>query len=98
MPTKTAIERTDLDHVVDTAADVFAEHGFTGVGVRELSEKCGVNPATLYYYFGSKEKLFEEVCRAKYRKAFDQIQGALVPGAASRNRNWSSSAVACSIC
>ena len=72
-------ERIDIDHVVDIAAEVFASHGFSGVGMRELSRRCEVSPPTLYYYFGSKEALFEQACRSKYQKAIDQTTRAVAP-------------------
>lgn len=56
------------------AAETFARHGFTGVGMRELSRECGVSLPTLYYYFGSKEKLFEAVCRDRYEKALGHVR------------------------
>ncbi len=63
---------------MDLAAEIFAEHGFSGVGMRELSSRCGVGAPTLYHYFGSKENLFDAVCVEKYRKAL--VSARLVIG------------------
>jgi nitric oxide reductase NorE protein len=54
---------------MEVAAEVFADHGFSGVGMRELCARCGIGAPTLYHYFGSKERLFEAVCVEKYKAA-----------------------------
>lgn len=71
------MERIDVDRVMSIAAETFAQHGFTGVGMREMARDCGVSLQTIYYYFGSKEKLFEAVCRDAYKKALAHISSGL---------------------
>ena len=39
------------------AAPVFRRHGFRGATVKALAHACGLRPASLYHYFGSKEEL-----------------------------------------
>ena len=45
--------------IMEAAEDLFAEKGFDGTSVRDISDKAGVNLAMISYYFGSKEKLLE---------------------------------------
>ena len=49
------------------AERLFADHGFDGVSVRQLTTAAGVNLAAVNYHFGSKEGLlaaiFEQRCR-----------------------------------
>lgn len=71
------MERIDVDRVMAIAAETFAQHGFTGVGMREIARDCGVSLQTIYYYFGSKEKLFEAVCRDAYHKALSHISSGM---------------------
>ena len=40
------------------AAKLFAEKGYNGVSMRELSEKTGLSKPTIYYYFGNKEGIY----------------------------------------
>ena len=57
-------EKTELDArlvLLQTAARLFAEHGFEAVSTRMLAKEAGVNMAMIAYYFGSKEKLFEAI-------------------------------------
>lgn len=44
--------------LVSKAVDVFAEHGFNGLGMRGIAEALGVSKSALYHYFSSKEELF----------------------------------------
>ena len=57
-------EKTELDArlvLLQTAARLFAEHGFEAVSTRMLAKEANVNMAMIAYYFGSKEKLFEAI-------------------------------------
>lgn len=45
--------------IMEAAEEMFAENGFTGTSIRDISEKAGINISMISYYFGSKEKLLE---------------------------------------
>ncbi len=47
--------------IMAAAEALFAEHGFAGVGVRQIAAAAGVNGAMIHYYFGNKEKLYHAV-------------------------------------
>lgn len=49
------------DRIIEEATRLFSEKGFNGVSVREIAEAVGVTKPTLYYYFASKEQLFESI-------------------------------------
>lgn len=51
------------DRLLDAAEELFSERGFDGTSVRELAVAAGCNVASVNYYFGGKEKLYEEVWR-----------------------------------
>ncbi|UCF64874.1 MAG: TetR/AcrR family transcriptional regulator [bacterium] len=40
------------------AAKLFAEKGYNGVSMREISERTGLSKPTIYYYFGNKEGIY----------------------------------------
>lgn len=48
----------DLDVLLQAALDAFAENGYDGTSVRELSRRLGVSHALLTARFGSKEGLW----------------------------------------
>ena len=39
------------------AAPVFRRHGYRGSTIKALAHACGLSPASLYHYFGSKQDL-----------------------------------------
>jgi AcrR family transcriptional regulator len=52
-------------HIIETATDLFARKGYEGTSIREIAERASVNLAMVNYYFGSKEKLFENIVEYK---------------------------------
>ncbi len=48
------------------AEKLFAEKGFHGVSVREITSKARVHLSAVNYYFGSKENLYLEVFRRRF--------------------------------
>lgn len=46
------------EHILTAAREVFARNGLKGSRTRELAQAAGINQATLFEHFGSKEELF----------------------------------------
>lgn len=46
-----------FSEILDYATEVFADKGYEGASMRDLSRLSGMSLAGLYYYFDSKEKL-----------------------------------------
>jgi AcrR family transcriptional regulator len=53
-------KRTEL---VEIAGRQFKNNGFRATTLAEIGHKAGLDRATVYYYFGSKEELFRECLR-----------------------------------
>ncbi len=47
--------------ILDAAERLFAEHGFAGTSLRQITREAGVNLAAVNYHFGSRERLIHEV-------------------------------------
>ena len=58
--------------ILEVAEKLFAENGFDGTSVRQISKEADVNVAMISYYFGSKEKMLEALLN--YRMADFKIQ------------------------
>lgn len=52
---------TKEENILFSAEKIFAEKGFAGTSIREISREANVNVSMISYYFGSKEKLFERI-------------------------------------
>ncbi|HEY5371675.1 MAG TPA: TetR family transcriptional regulator [Hanamia sp.] len=59
---------TKKEIIIESAIKLFSTKGFEGTSVREIATDAEVNVAMINYYFGSKEKLFENV--VEYRTSF----------------------------
>ena len=62
MDEKSGVRQT----ILAGALKLFSQRGYEGVSVSELTEAAGITKPTLYYYFGSKEGVFESVCQSHY--------------------------------
>lgn len=51
--------------IFNAAADEFAEHGLAGARVDRIATAARANKQAIYLYYGSKEKLFAAILRAK---------------------------------
>jgi AcrR family transcriptional regulator len=49
------------ERLLDTAERLFAEHGFNGVSVRDITQQSGSRLADVNDHFGNKEGLFKDV-------------------------------------
>jgi AcrR family transcriptional regulator len=49
------------DQILDAAEALFAQQGFHGITVREVTSKAEVDVALVYYYFANKMDLFDAV-------------------------------------
>ncbi|CUS97702.1 transcriptional regulator, TetR family [Candidatus Kryptobacter tengchongensis] len=72
------IERTK-DEIVEIARDIFARFGFRKTTMEEIAKAVKKAKSSLYYYFQSKEEVFQavieqeaKVLREKIKKAMDQ--------------------------
>jgi AcrR family transcriptional regulator len=61
--------------ILKAAEELFAEHGYEGTSVRKLAKYANVNIAMISYYFGSKEKLFEELVEFRASVLREKLRG-----------------------
>ncbi|MEE8117800.1 MAG: TetR/AcrR family transcriptional regulator [Gemmatimonadales bacterium] len=54
-------ESTTAGALIRTAREVFAQQGFAGSSVREITAAAGANLGAITYHFGSKQALYEAV-------------------------------------
>ena len=60
------------ERILGAAEALFAQRGFDGASLRQLTAAAGVNLAAVNYHFGSKEKLVEQV----FRRRLDALNAA----------------------
>lgn len=58
------MKRKNIRHnIVQKAADIFAQFGFKKATMDDIATAMGMGKSTLYYYFKSKEQVFEAVVK-----------------------------------
>lgn len=69
--------KTDLNdkqiQILEVAETLFAEKGFDGTSIRDISKIAKINVAMVSYYFGSKEKLLESLVLFKTSGLKEQL-------------------------
>ncbi|HAI45642.1 MAG TPA: TetR/AcrR family transcriptional regulator, partial [Stenotrophomonas sp.] len=60
------------DRILGAAEELFAQHGFAGTSLRQVTSQADVNIAAVNYHFGSKENLVNEV----FRRRMDEMTAA----------------------
>ncbi|CAN5490469.1 T3SS transcriptional regulator BspR [soil metagenome] len=58
-------------NILDAAIRIFAERGLSGARIASISKLAKSNDRMIYYYFGSKEKLYIAVLETLYRTMTD---------------------------
>lgn len=57
--------------ILVAARKVFIEHGLSGTRTKDLAKEAGVNEATLFLYFKTKEEIFDEAITEPLKKLID---------------------------
>jgi AcrR family transcriptional regulator len=65
-PSRPRNAQSTRDAILTAARTLFTQHGFEGVGVREIAAQVGVNASLVNRYFGSKEALFTAAVDAPF--------------------------------
>ena len=52
------------DFIIEVATDLFGQHGYQGVTVRQLTLAAKVNLSAITYHFGGKEELYRMTVEA----------------------------------
>jgi len=60
--------------LLEAAGEVFAEHGFKGATIQEISQRAGANIASVNYHFRDKETLYQEVFRYAISRANERYR------------------------
>lgn len=73
------------ERILGAAEILFAQRGFDGASLRQLTAAAGVNLAAVNYHFGSKDKLVEEVFRRRLDTLNAKRMAALARVAGTEN-------------
>src|SRR5918993_4212871 len=88
MDKRTSEHPETRQRLLETAGEVFAEHGFRNATVRDICRRAEANVAAVNYHFAGKEGLYLEVLRFAHGCAFAKYPPGmgLEPGASPKQR------------
>jgi len=66
-----------LESILDTAKKMFARYGLRKTSVDEVARMARVAKATIYNYFGSKDKVYLEVLRREMDEVVEKISSSV---------------------
>lgn len=66
--------------IMDAAAQVFAERGYFNATMKDIAERLGMRPASLYHYYPSKESALEDMCRVSAIEFCEKLRAILSRG------------------
>jgi len=64
---------TKKETLLKVAEQLFYEHGFRGVGLKQIINEANVATMTLYNHFSSKDNLVEEVLKRREERYWDYL-------------------------
>ena len=74
MPKKQIVEQGKKEVILAAALESFLENGYESTSVRNISQKVGCEVGLIYYYFKTKEELFEQALEVYYAKAEKEMK------------------------
>jgi len=75
-----------LAEILDCATEIFAEKGYEGASMRDLSRLSGISLAGLYYYFKSKENLLYIIQRHTFTTIIERLRERLAASSDAEER------------
>jgi len=83
---KGEVHESAKEAIRNAAAELFAEKGFAATSTREICQRAGITKPVLYYHFGNKEQLYEELVRDTYNDYQRELRRASRRGRTPRER------------
>ncbi len=86
-PVRNGRQRNGKERILDAAEQLFAQRGFYGVSLRDITQAAGVDVALVAYHFGGKRELFRavfvrraEVLNRERLELLEAVRRAALPG------------------
>ena len=88
MAPKPDVSEQRTAQIIEAATTVFAEKGFDGATMADIADQAGINKATIYLYFDSKDALIQSIAAQIFAQELVDLQAAAAsPGAATERLN-----------
>lgn len=79
-------EREGRDRILHAAYELFVASGYRSVSMQQIAEAAGIQKATLYHHFRSKDELFAEIVCAVNQRTRDEVVQAIEEGGSASDQ------------
>lgn len=79
-------DETVVREIIDTARGLFKKTGFKKTTMGDIARGLGKAKSSLYYYYPSKEDIFEAVVFAEMDELLEQINQSIRPASTSKEK------------
>ena len=88
MTPKPDVSEQRTAQIIAAATAVFAEKGFGGATMADIAAEAGINKATIYLYFDSKDALIRSIAERMFAQELVDLRAAAeAPGTATERLN-----------
>lgn len=78
MPSKRELQREERrSQILDAALTVFSQKGYHATNVSDVAAQAGVSQGTIYWYFESKDELFQAALLSAFMDIGEEMIGSL---------------------
>ncbi len=56
-----AMRSNNKERIFDVSIDLFSEHGYDGVSIRQIAQNVGIKESSIYNHFKSKESILDSI-------------------------------------
>jgi AcrR family transcriptional regulator len=77
MSPKPNVSNQRTAQIIEAATTVFAAKGFDHATMDDIADQAGINKATIYLYFDSKDALIRAVAGALFARELADLQAAM---------------------
>jgi AcrR family transcriptional regulator len=78
--------RITRKRLMEAAEEMFAQKGFDGTAIRDITTKANRGPASVNYFFGDKRELYEELFRLRLREMNESHINAIKTVMSDKNK------------
>ena len=76
------------NNILNVAAALFAEHGYTGTKMEQIAEHCNVSKSMLYHYFEKKEDVLFDILQEHVRRLIRLVEAHIKANTGADNEEF----------
>ncbi|MCW5830329.1 MAG: TetR/AcrR family transcriptional regulator [Deltaproteobacteria bacterium] len=71
------VRHPSQDRILDVCEQLFADRGFSGVGLAEVAERAGLSKSSLFHHFKSKTEIYASVLERLFKRLHEALEAEI---------------------